>query len=188
VGLDRKIMPGRLAAMMTRRALLAGAVGGSAGLALAPPAWAAGLPGLRWVKIVFSHTGERFNGFYFADGAYSRPAVQQFSWVCRDYRANQMMILHPWLMDIVFLLHWRYLRDEISIFSGYRTPQTNSHLEGAALNSQHMRAMALDIHVPDVNNDLVARDVATFVYGGVGMYPGRGFVHFDFGPLRRWVG
>jgi uncharacterized protein YcbK (DUF882 family) len=61
-------------------------------------------------------------------------------------------------------------------------------LEGAALNSQHMRGMALDIHIPELDNDLVARDAATFVYGGVGMYPGRGFVHFDFGPLRRWVG
>jgi uncharacterized protein YcbK (DUF882 family) len=172
-----------------RRRLLAASGAAAIGLGmLAPPAWAAGFPGLRWVKIVFSHTGDRYNGFYFADGAYIRPAIEKFAWTCRDHRADKVMILHPWLMDILFLLHWRYMRDEISVFSGYRTPETNSMLEGAALNSQHMRGMALDIHIPELDNDLVARDAATFVYGGVGMYPGRGFVHFDFGPLRRWVG
>jgi uncharacterized protein YcbK (DUF882 family) len=172
-----------------RRRLLAATGAAAIGLGmLVPPAWAAGFPGLRWVKILFSHTGDRYNDWYFADGAYIRPAIEKFSWTCRDHRANQVMILHPWLMDILFLLHWRYMRDEISVFSGYRTPETNSMLEGAALNSQHMRGMALDIHIPELDNDLVARDAATFVYGGVGMYPGRGFVHFDFGPLRRWVG
>jgi uncharacterized protein YcbK (DUF882 family) len=96
--------------------------------------------------------------------------------------------MHPFLMDIIYILHWRYMCDEISIFSGYRSPETNAHIEGAARNSQHTRAMALDVHVPGVDHDQVARDVASFVDGGVGMYPGRGFVHYDFGPLRRWVG
>ena len=41
-------------------------------------------------------------------------------------------------------------------------PQTNAQLEGAALNSQHMRAMALDIHIPEVDNEAVARDFKTF--------------------------
>ena len=67
------------------------------------------------------------------------------------------------------------------MLSGYRTPQTNHGLEGAAKNSQHMRAMALDIHIPDVDNDAVAREVKSFIYGGTGMYPGR-----DFCPLRFW--
>lgn len=171
-----------------RRRLLRGAASAAGVAALAPPSWAAGLPGLRWVKIVFSHTGERYNGFYFGDGAYSVPAVKKFSWTCRDHRVNKMELLHPFLMDILFLLHWRYMKDEISIVSGYRASQTNAHLEGAALNSQHTRAMALDIHIPGVDHNQVARDVASFVDGGVGMYPGRGFVHYDFGPLRRWVG
>jgi uncharacterized protein YcbK (DUF882 family) len=116
------------------------------------------------------------------------PAVRKFSWTCRDHRANKMEILHPFLMDILFLLHWRYMKDEIIINSGYRSPETNAQLEGAALNSQHTRAMALDVHIPEVDHNQVARDVASFVDGGVGMYPNRGFVHYDFGPLRRWVG
>jgi hypothetical protein len=91
------------------------------------------------------------------------PAVQQFSWTCRDYRAGEWKWIHPWLMDLVFVLHWKYNKDEIKILSGYRTPQTNAQLEGAALNSQHVRAMALDIHIPDVDNEAVARDFKTLI-------------------------
>ena len=176
--------------MIGRRKLLTSvtAVAGSA--VLAPPLWAAqsGFPSRRWVKIVFAPTGERFSNLYFSDGAYILPAVQQFSWTCRDYRKNESKWIHPWLMDLVFVLHWKYAKNEIKVLSGYRTPQTNAQLEGAALNSQHMRAMALDIHIPEVDNGAVARDFKTFIYGGTGIYPGRDFTHFDFGPLRSWVG
>jgi uncharacterized protein YcbK (DUF882 family) len=174
--------------MIGRRTLLFGTATAAGALLLSPALADTGFPSHRWVKIVFVNTGERFNNIYFSDGTYIMPAVQQFSWTCRDYRAGQWKWIHPWLMDLVFVLHWRYNKDEIKILSGYRTPETNAQLEGAALNSQHMRAMALDIHIPDVDNEAVARDFKTFIYGGTGMYPGRGFTHFDFGPLRSWVG
>jgi uncharacterized protein YcbK (DUF882 family) len=173
--------------MIDRRTLLGGAAM-IAEAARPTPGWASpGFPPRRWVKIVFVHTGERFNALYFSDDAYIMPAVQQFSWTCRDHLAGEWKWIHPWLMDLVFVLHWRYNKDEIKVLSGYRTPQTNAQIEGAALNSQHMRAMALDIHIPDVDNEAVARDFKTFIYGGTGMYPGRGFTHFDFGPLRSWI-
>jgi uncharacterized protein YcbK (DUF882 family) len=174
-------------ATANRRQLLAGGAG-AALAALAPPVWAqTAFPQRRWVNIVFTPTGARFADRYFWDGAYSMSAVQRFSWTCRDYRANEWKWIHPWLMDLVFVLHWKYSRNLISIFSGYRSPVTNAQIEGAALNSQHTRAMALDIHIPDVDNEAVARDLKTILYGGTGMYPGRAFTHFDFGPLRSWV-
>jgi uncharacterized protein YcbK (DUF882 family) len=174
--------------MLNRRQILLGPAAAAVALS-PPPAWAqTGFPQRRAVEIQFANTGERFKGFYYWDGAYILPAVQQFSWTCRDFRANEWKWLNPWLMDLIFVLHWKYQKEEILIFSGYRTPETNAQLEGSALNSQHIRANALDIHIPDVNADAVAEDFKTFVYGGVGMYPGRGFTHLDFGPLRNWVG
>ena len=91
-------------------------------------------------------------------------------------------------MDLIFVLHWKYNKNLIDIYSGYRSPQTNARIEGAALNSQHTRAMALDIHIPDIDNDAAARDLKENHLRGTGMYSGRAFTHFDFGPLRSWVG
>ena len=154
-----------------------------------PPAWKqGGFPSRRWTNILFSNTGERFKNIYCEDGNYILPSVQQFSWVCRDFRANQWKLLDPRLMDLLFVLHWKYCRNEIRIFSGYRTPETNGQLEGAAKNSQHLQGRALDIHLPDIDNEAVALDFRTFVFGGVGMYPGKQFTHMDMGSLRRWVG
>lgn len=172
-----------------RRTVLAGMVSaGITTLPTLPMAAQSAFPSVRWAKIRYVHTGQRFNEIHFTNNQYVMPALERFSYTVRDHRANKAVMMHPWLLDIVFVLHWRYMVDEINIVSGYRSPETNEKIEGAAKNSQHMRGMALDITIPGLNHEAIARDLATFVYGGVGMYPGRGFVHFDFGGLRRWVG
>jgi uncharacterized protein YcbK (DUF882 family) len=154
-----------------------------------PPAWKnVGFPSHRWVNILFVHTSERFKDRYFWDGTYSMDAVKRFSWTVRDFRQNEFHWIDPRLMDLLFILHWRYCKDEIRIFSGYRTPQTNANLEGAAKNSQHMEGRALDIHLPNMDNDEVARSFEGILKGGVGMYPGKEFTHLDLGNMRRWVG
>lgn len=154
-----------------------------------PPSWTKnGFPSRRWVNIVFVHTNETFKDFYVEDGVYSMDAVKKFSHVVRDFRANEEKLLDPRLMDLLFVLHWKYCKQQISIFSGYRSAATNSHIEGAAKNSQHIQARALDIHLPDVDNDAVAISFREIVAGGVGMYPGKEFTHMDMGPTRRWVG
>ncbi|HVB16900.1 MAG TPA: DUF882 domain-containing protein, partial [Stellaceae bacterium] len=86
-----------------------------------PPDWIEhhSFPSRRWVKIVFVHTGERFDNLYMEDGQYIVPAVQQFSHVCRDFRENKWQMLNPYLMDFLFVLHWKYCKDEISILSGF---------------------------------------------------------------------
>jgi uncharacterized protein YcbK (DUF882 family) len=154
-----------------------------------PPKWRElGFPSRRWVKIVFVHTGERFKNIYCENGEYIVPQVKLFSWTCRDFRRKEWEWIHPMLMDLLFVLHWKYNRDEIKILSGYRSPETNANIEGAALHSQHTLAKALDIHLPDADNTKVAQDFKSFIYGGVGMYPLKHFTHLDCGPLRSWVG
>jgi uncharacterized protein YcbK (DUF882 family) len=154
-----------------------------------PPDWHRyGFPSQRWVTALFVHTGERFKNIYCDNGNYVYPAIQLFSWTCRDFRLNQWKWLHPMLLDLLFILHWKYNRNEIQIYSGYRTPETNASIEGAALNSQHIHGKALDVHLPDLDNTEVAKDMKSFIYGGVGMYPLKHFTHLDCGPLRSWTG
>jgi uncharacterized protein YcbK (DUF882 family) len=76
----------------------------------------------------------------------------------------------------------------IVVHSGYRTPETNAHTEGAARQSLHMYGMAVDFHVPGVAIDYLAQIcMACTASGGVGYYPG-GWVHLDTGAKRYWSG
>src|SRR5258708_6495445 len=85
--------------IIDRRQLLIGSAASSLALGV-PPVWAlTGIPQTRAVHIIFLPTGEKYEGFYYQDGHYNMAEVQQFSWVCRDYRANQWKWLHPHLMD-----------------------------------------------------------------------------------------
>jgi uncharacterized protein YcbK (DUF882 family) len=185
----RTLLFGAAAAAVSAETPAMAAETGAANCVWPPPNWQkGGFPSRRWVKILFVHTNERFADLYVDNGVYSMDAVKRFSWAVRDFRANESKLLDPRLMDLLFVLHWKYCKDEIRIFSGYRSEATNAHIEGAAKNSQHIQARALDIHLPNMDNDAVALDFRSFVFGGVGMYPGKQFTHMDMGNLRRWVG
>jgi zinc D-Ala-D-Ala carboxypeptidase len=81
------------------------------------------------------------------------------------------------------------LRDKfgpVVISSGYRSPQLNKAIGGAA-NSQHMLGQAADIHMPSMANDELARLIAkNFVFDQVILEfytlgkPDSGWVHVSY--------
>jgi uncharacterized protein YcbK (DUF882 family) len=77
------------------------------------------------------------------------------------------------------------LGTEVTIHSGYRTPQVNRRVHGAG-DSHHMRASALDIGVPSGRMPAVADAALKLGRGGVGVYRSRGFIHLDSGQVRSW--
>lgn len=68
----------------------------------------------------------------------------------------------------------------VVIHSGYRTPQYNAKVGGAA-HSQHCYGMAADISVKDQVPAEVADYARTLMpdWGGVGIYAKKGFTHID---------
>ena len=80
--------------------------------------------------------------------------------------------------------------NEIHIISGYRSPAYNNLLrrEGrhVAGHSLHMKGKAIDIAIPHVGTDSLRRTALNLRTGGVGYYPGAGFVHIDSGAFRTW--
>lgn len=44
----------------------------------------------------------------------------------------------------------------------------------------------LDVSIPGVGLDKLRRTALNLGYGGVGYYPGAGFVHLDSGNFRTW--
>ena len=79
------------------------------------------------------------------------------------------------------------IRQPLVITSGYRSPQTNAATEGAARNSMHLYAKAVDMYVPGLSmRDLFDTCWSRSVSGGMGYYDSH--VHLDSGTRRWWVG
>ncbi len=73
------------------------------------------------------------------------------------------------------------------ITSGYRSPQTNAATEGAARNSQHLYAKAVDMCVEGVSmRELFDACWSRGISGGIGYYSDH--IHLDSGTRRWWTG
>ena len=78
----------------------------------------------------------------------------------------------------------------VTINSGYRTPQHNAKVNGAA-HSQHCYGMAADISVSGQKPETVAAFARSIMpdWGGVGIYAKKGFAHIDVREKKSdWTG
>ena len=147
--------------------------------------------GPREVAVHNLHTGESISAIYFDRGAYVPDALAAMNHVMRDFRTGQIHEMNPQLFDL-----WHTIRDvtesrqPFQIISGYRSPETNAMLRetssGVAQNSYHMRGMASDIRLEDVQLSHLRTAALAIGRGGVGYYPSSDFVHVDIGPVRHW--
>ncbi len=92
------------------------------------------------------------------------------------------------LVDVLEVIR-HYFGKPIIITSAYRT-HTHNKKVGGSRNSQHVLGKAADIVMVGVSPKEVA-SVAEYVLGnkgGIGLYPGKGFVHIDVrDTCSRWV-
>jgi uncharacterized protein YcbK (DUF882 family) len=180
------------------------ALGGGllAGLAAGRPAEARGWPlrsGFRGIDqrhIWVRQAGRRealHCPFRDANGAPHRASVDALSWLFRDWRdGDQGLKVDVRLFDllatvqtVLSLVEGRAI--EITLTSGYRTPERNRTIEGAAANSQHIRGRAADIVLSGSSHGAVADAAEIAGAPGLGRYPD--FTHLDVGPPgRRWRG
>jgi uncharacterized protein YcbK (DUF882 family) len=126
-------------------------------------------------------------------GAPEVASINALSWLFRDWRDHdQGLAIDVRLFDLLATVQTMLSvvesrAVEIVLTSGYRTPERNRTIEGAAINSQHIHGRAADIVVPGIAHRHV-RDAAEIVGApGLGRYPN--FTHLDVGPPgRRWSG
>ncbi len=178
--------------MNSRRSFLKKSIILGAGLSVSPyELFSLRLPVDRSIKLYNAHTGEYLNATYWAKDHFVKDELKKINYLLRDHRTGEVREMDLKLLDLLYSI--QLIRDtdkHIKVFSGYRSPKTNSRLrknsEGIAKNSFHLKAQAIDINLPGTELKNLKK-LATFLRrGGVGYYPRSGFMHIDTGPIRYW--
>lgn len=167
-----------------------GLAAGAGALACSPAALAIGMPERR-LRLFNVNTNEAFDGVYWRDGKYLPPALGMLDQILRDHRANEATQMDPELFDLLHAIAQRVgSSDFYHVISAYRTPETNRakvlKSRRVARNSQHMEGKAMDLRLPEISTDGIARIALAMHEGGVGLYRRDGFVHIDTGEPRTW--
>ncbi|GAA0241685.1 hypothetical protein LNAOJCKE_4902 [Methylorubrum aminovorans] len=188
---------------VSRRSLftgLAGTLAGSVvGLAGGDPAYAAALAGAAaalpppvrlWLRR--DRTGEEVSAIVRTPDGYNGRDLLLLSWLLRDVGDGSSAVwIDPRLFDLLAAVQGAMSAVHGSVVplivtSGYRTPQHNAGLEGAARASLHLAGRAADLRAVGYGADAVAVAGALCGRGGVGIYPN--FCHLDIGRTRVWTG
>jgi uncharacterized protein YcbK (DUF882 family) len=140
-----------------------------------------------------THTAESLDLEYWAEGRYLDDALRGIDHVLRDHRTGKTAEMDVKLLDLLFALKGRLgTSGPFHVISGYRSPETNEYLRsqspdsGVAQDSQHTKAKAIDIRLPDRPLAQVRDGAIALRRGGVGYYPVSDFVHVDVARVRTW--
>jgi uncharacterized protein YcbK (DUF882 family) len=137
------------------------------------------------------HTGDKLKLTYFEQGDYVEGALQEISYLLRDYHNDNVHFIDPALLDQLFDLKLALGIDKpFAVFSGYRSPHTNARLRkryrNVAKHSLHMQGRAIDIHVDGLDTRKIRNAALAMCRGGVGYCRQSDFVHIDTGSFRTW--
>lgn len=138
-----------------------------------------------------THTGEKLNTVYWAEGHYLSQSLREINYILRDARTDQIHDIDPGLLDLLFVIHKAIdAPQSFHVISGYRSPETNAYLRahsrGVAQHSLHLVGRAIDIRCPGRELRAVRKAAIALRGGGVGYYPKSDFVHIDTGRVRYW--
>jgi uncharacterized protein YcbK (DUF882 family) len=140
-----------------------------------------------------THNHERLTVAYRNEaGDYDSEALKSINWILRCHYTNQETAMDIRVLEFLNKVDKRLGgNNEIHIISGYRSPLYNRLLRkeghgGVARHSLHQVGRAIDIQIPGTGLDRIRHVALNMRCGGVGFYPGAGFVHLDSGEFRTW--
>ncbi len=137
------------------------------------------------------HTEEEEKLVYWKNGKYISSSMEKIDHLLRDHRYDLSVPIDKNLIDSIYRIHSTIEAPYgIEIYSGFRSPETNSALrkknKGVASKSYHMYGRAVDLRMPGVKLSTVNKAAKSLKLGGVGYYSRSGFVHIDTGRIRHW--
>jgi len=147
------------------------------------------LSGTGTVAIENAHTKERVTVHYRRpDNTYDRDALDRLA---RLFRSRGDGAVHDPVVRLVEILS--YVQnlsgaDHLVLFSGYRSPDYNQTLKGAAKASMHTEGLAADVGLakPKLPIETVWHRVRDLECCGAGYYAKDGYMHLDVGRPRFW--
>ncbi|NTV15663.1 MAG: DUF882 domain-containing protein [Desulfobulbaceae bacterium] len=139
-----------------------------------------------------THTSERLTvTLRDASGAYDPAALAALNHFLRCHYTNETTVMDVCTLEYLNLVDKQLGGGhEIRVISGYRSPRYNEMLlkngHRVARHSLHLAGRAIDVAFPGVGLEEVRRAALELRRGGVGFYPGDGFIHLDSGGVRSW--
>jgi uncharacterized protein YcbK (DUF882 family) len=114
------------------------------------------------------------------DGGFSSADLDRVAHLLRAATGDEHPV-DPRTLALVYSVETHFATPEIRVVSGYRVPKPGSR-------SNHGKGRAVDLVVPGVTDEDVARFVRDKGFVGVGVYPTSQFVHVDIRPRSYfWV-
>ena len=114
------------------------------------------------------------------DGAFCAVDLDRVAHLLRAATGDEHPV-DPRTLGLVYRIQMHFAVPEIRVVSGYRVPRPGSR-------SNHGKGRAVDLVVPGVPDEEVARFVREMGFVGVGVYPTSQFVHVDIRPRSYfWV-
>jgi uncharacterized protein YcbK (DUF882 family) len=114
------------------------------------------------------------------DGGFASADLDRIAHLLRATSGDEHPV-DPRTLSLVYRIETRFAVPEIRVISGYRVPKVGSR-------SNHGKGRALDVVVPGVADEEVARFAREMGFVGVGVYPSSQFVHVDIRPRSYfWV-
>jgi uncharacterized protein YcbK (DUF882 family) len=108
------------------------------------------------------------------DGGFAAADLDRVAHLLRSATGDEHPI-DPRTLSLVYRIQTHFDVPEIRVVSGYRLPRAGSR-------SNHGKGRAVDLIVPGVADEEVARFVRDVGFVGVGVYPVSQFVHVDIRP------
>lgn len=162
----------------------------------APAETVPGLPGVTWEGnlVVASRGDDGDAGSLFNDEDHPfartvpgipRQVVQAANGLLLAHSAINVSCVKPNLLGLVRRAESHFGK-KVVVTSGYRSPSHNKRVRGARF-SQHLYCNALDLYMPGVTRD----DLARYFFsqpdrGGIGLYCHTRSIHIDTGRKRQW--
>jgi uncharacterized protein YcbK (DUF882 family) len=114
------------------------------------------------------------------EGGFASADLDRVAHLLRAMSGDEQPV-DPRLLALVYRIEAHFEAPEIRVVSGYRLPRPGSR-------SNHGRGRAMDLVVPAVADEEVARFAREMGFVGVGVYPTSQFVHVDVRPRSYfWV-